>query len=519
MTSALAIAEAPAGLLRVEEAARQLAACKTVDEAKDLHDKAKALKVYYRQRQAALEAQQDAGVIQLMAARRVGELLEEQRKKGERQGRGDAGRAAANRPKAQPEPLAAAPAPTLEELGIERNAAQRFQAVAKVPEAKFTEYLRAQKEGGGEITTADLLRVAKSRNPHAASKVNDGADDKNERFTPRELMEQLHKRFRFTVDAAGCPDAPASQIIGRHYSAETNGFLQDFKRERTFSNVPWDFLGDWVAFTHEQVERGCKLWVHLMPANRTEQPWWHDYIEPYRPDRGGSGVRVEHLRGRVSYGSPGDPEGQDSNQPNMPSCLVIWEGPRRRSPDFPPAPGATVEVAAPSPSRSGWTFEWLATRRSSGHAFGAPPHPAISRCGQENRGRCTLRASPGFLCKRCRDGVQADVRDHGAVDPFAAGAARPAGLTVDQFKGELQQLNFSARVTWSTRSGGPRRSGDASEVVMARCLARGCKAKDKRNGAGGEVFRIPLGADRLIEREALKQLRAHSRGHEKKGGR
>jgi hypothetical protein len=351
-----ALATAPkTGTLGVEKARQLLAQCKSVDEAKEIRDRATAVQVYLREQRASREAQNDAGEIKVRAERRLGQLLDEQKKTGERQGRGDAGRAAANGPKAQRERLAPevppAPAKTLEELGVDRNQAARWRAVAQVPEEKLETFIKAQREHpAGEITTAGLIRVANSRNPHAASRVNDGDPEKNERYTRKKLREALHRRFRFEVDAFGHPQAPMSKLIGAFYTREDNAYRQDFTKRRSFFQPPWDEIPQAVEFIHEQAEKGMPLGVLLGPATRTEQPYWHTFIEPYRPDRGGSGVRVEMIEGRENYGNPDDPECEDPENHGigMASCLVIWEGERRRSSDHPlPGPPALPPEVIP----------------------------------------------------------------------------------------------------------------------------------------------------------------------------
>lgn len=348
--TALARHEPPA-LLRFEQAHALLRECTRIDEVKSLRDQAAVVAGYLKQQKASRDMQNDAAELKLRAERKLGVLTKEQKRTGERQGRGDAGRAAANPPKAQRERLAGEPGPTgyvapvgktLKELGLERNQVARWQQVAEVPEEKLETFIRAQREHpAGEITTTGLLKAAKSKNPHAASRVNDDDPEKNERYTRKKLREALQHRFRFQVDAFGHPGAPMSQLIGAWYTKADNAYRQDFKKRRTFFQPPWDQIAEAVAFIHGQADKGMPLGVLLMPANRGEQPYWHQYIEPYRPDRGGSGVRLEMIEGRENYGNPDDPEGDDPDNHGigMPSCLVIWEGKRRRAKGFPPPPG------------------------------------------------------------------------------------------------------------------------------------------------------------------------------------
>jgi hypothetical protein len=71
------------GLVRYDTMCRATAACHSVDEVKDLRDKAKALQVYAKQAKN-YEAERKAGEIRIRAERRAGELLREMKQRGER---------------------------------------------------------------------------------------------------------------------------------------------------------------------------------------------------------------------------------------------------------------------------------------------------------------------------------------------------------------------------------------------------------------------------------------------------
>jgi len=149
--------------------------------------------------------------------------------------------------------------------------------------------------------------------------------DTDDRFTPRHLIVRLHAEFSFTVDAASHPASPAARVIGRHWTIDDDAAQQDWSNERVFLNPPFSTLPGWVELVTRWNERGCPLVCCLMPANRTEQPFWQESIEPFR-DRRLSVRRIEtrFLAGRTRYGNPQDPEGALSGSPEFASCLVIW---------------------------------------------------------------------------------------------------------------------------------------------------------------------------------------------------
>lgn len=150
--------------------------------------------------------------------------------------------------------------------------------------------------------------------------------DPDERFTPRALVSELHAKHRFSVDAASHPESPAAQIIGKHWTKEQDGLKQAWRGQRIFVNPPFSELSTWVAKADSEVrDNGCPLVVMLLPATRTEQPWWQKYVEPVRDSSAGI-VRTRFLRGRTRFGQPGDPEGEQAGSPPFGCVLVIWEG-------------------------------------------------------------------------------------------------------------------------------------------------------------------------------------------------
>ncbi len=144
-------------------------------------------------------------------------------------------------------------------------------------------------------------------------------DDKDDRGTPQDIFDALHARFQFTLDAAA---AEHNAKLWRYFDQETDGLRQSWKGERVWCNPPYSELGKWVAKAAEQEADLCVL---LIPANRTDQKWWHRHIES---QRGNGTVWVEFLEGRIRFRfPPGDPRrDQAGNSPPFGSCLVVFLG-------------------------------------------------------------------------------------------------------------------------------------------------------------------------------------------------
>lgn len=129
-----------------------------------------------------------------------------------------------------------------------------------------------------------------------------GADDGvDERITPPEIWNPLNEEFRFTVDVAA---SHKNRKCERFYDLSLDGLAQSWKGERVWCNPPYSGCAEWVRKASSEVRSGdCHLAVLLLPSNRTEQTWWHAYIEPYRELRDGK-VRTRFLRGRPRFGWP-----------------------------------------------------------------------------------------------------------------------------------------------------------------------------------------------------------------------
>lgn len=131
-------------LVRYEAMCTAIAECHRVDEATNIRDKARALQVYYQQANNT-EAERKALDIRLRAERRAGELLKELARMdvaertslgGTEGGRGRADSFVPHADVAIERPQSEY-ARTLDDLGMSRQKAHRFQQLAAVPEATF----------------------------------------------------------------------------------------------------------------------------------------------------------------------------------------------------------------------------------------------------------------------------------------------------------------------------------------------------------------------------------------------
>lgn len=153
---------------------------------------------------------------------------------------------------------------------------------------------------------------------HPQQGPNEKVDD---RQIPKEVFNQFHARFKFTVDAAAsCHNA----LLPRFWTKHTDGLLQPWEGERVWCNPPYSRIRPWVE---KAAKLEADIAVMLLPANRTEQAWWQDIIEPLRED---GTVHVEFLRGRMRFIAALDTQIRPNQRPPFGVCLVIFQ--RRKNP-------------------------------------------------------------------------------------------------------------------------------------------------------------------------------------------
>ena len=146
-----------------------------------------------------------------------------------------------------------------------------------------------------------------------------GARDRvDDRGTAPEVFGPLQERFGFTIDVAA---APHNAKCERFYTIEDDGLAQSWAGEVVWCNPPYSDIGAWVR--KAWAEKQAKCIVMLLPANRTEQGWWQDHVEPYR-DRPWSDLRVEFLRGRMRFLPARKPADGKGDRPPFGCCLLIW---------------------------------------------------------------------------------------------------------------------------------------------------------------------------------------------------
>jgi phage N-6-adenine-methyltransferase len=148
-------------------------------------------------------------------------------------------------------------------------------------------------------------------------------DEVDDRGTDPAFVKSLEERFAqpFTLDVAA---AAHNAKAPRYFTRAHDGLKMRWDGERVWCNPPYSNLYDWVAKAWHEHPRTRGI-VMLLPANRPEQKWWQELVEPYR-DRQGSPLTVEFLPGRMRFSRPDAVIGPKGDRPPFGCVLLIWHG-------------------------------------------------------------------------------------------------------------------------------------------------------------------------------------------------
>ncbi len=122
----------------------------------------------------------------------------------------------------------------------------------------------------------------------------------------------------FTLDVAA---AAHNTKCDRYFDRASDGLRQSWAGERVWCNPPFSAIEPWVMKAWEEY-KGCPIIVMIVPANRTEQGWWHRHVEPRRDQ--GNGFRTQFLAGRLRFIRAGSESVGPNERPPFGVCFLIW---------------------------------------------------------------------------------------------------------------------------------------------------------------------------------------------------
>lgn len=171
-----------------------------------------------------------------------------------------------------------------------------------------------------------LVGFKSSNHPQQVGKR--GATERDNLGTDPALFAKLDERWHFTLDVCATPENAKCE---RFYTLEDDGLVQPWSG-RVWCNPPYSQIGVWVTRAWDQWMGTAELIdpeliVMLLPANRPEQVWWQDHVEPFRDGKGAGHLRTEFLRGRPRFVMPGAEAIGPNERPPFGCVLLIWERP------------------------------------------------------------------------------------------------------------------------------------------------------------------------------------------------
>lgn len=284
--AARAIEASEPGLVRYDAACRALAAAKSIDEVKEIHNQSEAMRAYAKQaKNKQLEI--DAIDIRNRAERRIGELMAAQRESvGTAQGRrSDLGPSATQ----VDVPI------TLAEVGIDKHLADRARKYAAIPEQQFEEILaerRQRIEQENERTTVDLLAAA---DKHVRGTFGTG---ENEWYTP-ETHILLARAVLGHIDLDPASSHVANRVVqaDNFFSEETNG-LGMMWFGRVWLNPPYaqPLIAQFAEKVVEEYQAGRVSAAIVLTHNYTDTAWFQALAS--------AASAICFTRGRVRFVSP-----------------------------------------------------------------------------------------------------------------------------------------------------------------------------------------------------------------------
>ena len=134
------------GLLKFDAAKQAIETASSIDEVKDIRNKAEAFRAYAKQAHLSLGMQNKCAEIKVRAERRAGELLGEMEKN----------------PGGDPRPnnIMLLGPPKLSEIGISKIQSSRWQQMASIPESVFEDHIAETIGTEEELTSSSLLHIA-----------------------------------------------------------------------------------------------------------------------------------------------------------------------------------------------------------------------------------------------------------------------------------------------------------------------------------------------------------------------
>lgn len=274
-------------LMRYDVACRALAEARNVDEVKDFRDKAEAMRAYARQAKNR-QLETDAAEIRIRAERRIGELMAAQKEA--------VGMAPAGRPKeiGLPENPIIRP-PTLAEVGIDKNLADRARKLAAVPAAEFEGRVQQWRDEVREVSDRVTVNLLASGDRHVRGTFGTG---ENEWYTPADFIAKARAVLGgIDLDPASSSMANATVGAAQFFSESDNGLERDWAGN-VWLNPPYaqPAIAHFAEKMVAEWATGRVTAAIVLTHNYTDTAWFHVLAR--------KASAICFTRGRVRFESP-----------------------------------------------------------------------------------------------------------------------------------------------------------------------------------------------------------------------
>lgn len=136
----------------------------------------------------------------------------------------------------------------------------------------------------------------------------------------------LEHRGGYPFDLDACSHSQVFAKARAWWTPKDDGLAQRWKG-RTWCNPPFTNIAAWIEKSFVELNRWrCSSVTFVLPATRTDQWWWREYVEPLRdqPVRYGINLRTWFPPWRLRYGTPGDPHALKASSPNFTSVALHY---------------------------------------------------------------------------------------------------------------------------------------------------------------------------------------------------
>jgi len=267
MKSAIVLTKQPpeVKLFRYDAVCRAIELAKSVDEVKDIHNKAIAIQAYARQAKNK-DLEIDAVEIRIRAECRMAELRVRKGYKrgpgrGKKGSRGERG-----------------PFPTNKELGISDDLSARAEKLAELPPKVFEQKLKTWRERvqqENERVTINILKIGDKRQKHVRGTFG---TSENDWYTPAEYLELARKVMGgIDLDPASS-DFGQQTVQAREYFTPIENGLERTWHGRIWLNPPYSQpdVALFISKLISELRAGHLTAAILLTHNYTDTSWFHE---------------------------------------------------------------------------------------------------------------------------------------------------------------------------------------------------------------------------------------------------